>query len=451
MIKRPDQRRLPSVDRIVRDAAAHDLPRPLVVDAARRVLGEMRAGAADNADALERVNAALAELRRSRIHSAINATGVLIHTNLGRSPLGEAVAARLSEVAASYCTLEYDLDSGRRGRRGDYLERCLALLCGAESATIVNNCAAALVLVLRQFALRRPRRYVVISRGELVQIGGGFRIPDILAASGARLREIGTTNQTTVDDYRQAIDDTAAMVLRVHRSNFYMEGFVRSPPGDEIAALTRAAGVPFVDDLGSGATFDTAGLCGGEREPTPQRSLADGAGLVCFSGDKLLGGPQAGIIAGDAGHIAGLKKAAFYRALRCDKLVMAAMESTVELLLAGEAGELPVRAMMQTPADELRRRAERIVAAVAPLRAEVGAGEARIGGGSLPRARLASVTVDLLPLTPADGRRWFEQLRRSPTPVIGYLEAGRVKLDLRTVFPRQDDALIRALRGLVNE
>ncbi len=207
--------------------------------------------------------------------------------------------------------------------------------------------------------------------------------------------------------------------------------------------------MPFVDDLGSGATFDTSELFDGRREPTPGRSLADGADLVCFSGDKLLGGPQAGIIAGGAEQIARLKKAPFFRAVRCDKLVMAALEATVELLLSGQADSVPIRAMMQLSADELRRRAERIIAAVSPLRAEVGQGQSTIGGGSLPRARLESVTVDLLPQTAGDVRRWLGQLRHMPTPVIGYIEADRVKLDLRTVFPRQDDALVAALSSLV--
>jgi L-seryl-tRNA(Ser) seleniumtransferase len=455
-------RALPSVDRLLRDLGETGLPRPVVLAVVRRELAAIRATASAGqparrsppADALCNIRDALDALRRSRIQPVINATGIIIHTNLGRSPLGPAVAGALAAAATNYTNLEYALATGERGSRGTYVEHALATLCDAESATVVNNCAAALVLILRHFASRRPRRHVVISRGELVQIGGGFRIPDILEASGARLREIGTTNKTTLDDYRRAIDSTTAMVLKVHRSNFYMGGFVESPPTDKIAAVTRELGVPFVEDLGSGATFDTAplgGRGGGEHEPTPAEVLAAGADLVCFSGDKLLGGPQAGLIAGAARHVAALKTEPFFRALRCDKLILAALETTVDLLLSDQTPDVPIRSMMQVPEDDLRQRAARIVTVLAglPVTASVGTGEGRIGGGSLPKTTLESVTVDLLPRNDALLPRLAEALRLGHPPVVGYVSDQRLKLDLRTVFPRQDDQLVAAVRSAV--
>src|SRR3954447_24512946 len=341
-------RNLPSVDRVLRELGSLDLPRPVVVAVVRKELAKVRAeaggasGAGADGDVMVRIRGALDDLRRAKIQPVINATGVIIHTNFGRSPLGPAVVKTLAEIASSYNTLEYDLTGGSRGGRAGYLEHNLAVLCEAEAATVVNNCAAALVLVLRHFASRPPQTEVVISRGELVQIGGGFRVPEILEASGAALREVGTTNKTTLDDYRGAVCPQTAMVLKVHRSNFYMDGFVESPPSGQLAALAGEARVPFVEDLGSGATFPTESLAAdpatAEHEPTPAEVLRQGADLVCFSGDKLLGGPQAGIIAGKAAHVAALKKDPFFRALRCDKLVLAALQATVDLHLRRSVG-----------------------------------------------------------------------------------------------------------------
>ena len=264
--------------------------------------------------------AALRELRASRIQPVINGTGIIIHTNFGRAPLGSAVIETLSKIASNYNNLEYSLIGGARSVRAAYLEQSLALLCGAEAATVVNNNAAALVLILQYFCdpSRRipallPRRNepeqrrkneVIISRGELIQIGGGFRIPEILESSGAMLREVGTTNKTSLRDYARAITRATAMILKVHRSNFYMDGFVESPPTEEIAKLARQKRVPFVEDLGSGAVIETQAIAGLEHEPTPAEVIRRGVDLVCFSGDKLLGGPQAGIIAGNAARIA---------------------------------------------------------------------------------------------------------------------------------------------------
>jgi L-seryl-tRNA(Ser) seleniumtransferase len=442
-----DQRSLrdiPSVDRVVRELGESGVPRPLVVAVVRRELAAMRQSGVSG-DVMALIRSAVADLRRQRLGPVINGTGIIIHTNLGRSPMGAAVVRSIAEAASNYNNLEYDLMAGQRGGRANYLELALGTLCGAEAATVVNNCAAALVLMLRHFAAQPPRNQVIISRGELVQIGGGFRIPEILEAAGAALREIGTTNRTTVDDYRDAVDERTAMILRIHQSNFFMEGFVGSPTTTQIAAIAGEAGVPFAVDLGSGATFETAGVNGGQHEPTPLETLAAGAGLVVFSGDKLFGGPQAGIIAGSTAHIAALKKEPFFRALRCDKLILAALQTTVELLLDGHKEAIPIRALMEISVEELRARGDAILAALSdlPIRFAVGEGQSQIGGGALPRSAIPSVTIDV-PSPPGD---LAERLRDAAPPVIGYTAADRFKLDLRTIFPRQDGELIAALRS----
>ena len=442
-------RSIPSVDRLVRELGETDVPRPAVVAVVRRELAGIRESRAEMTleQVVARVRGALETLRRARIQPVINGTGIIIHTNLGRSPLGPAVIQTLAEVGANYNNLEYDLTGGERGGRAAYLESNLALLCGAEAATVVNNCAAALVLTLRHFA-KGPRPEVVISRGELVQIGGGFRVPEILEASGATLREVGATNKTTLDDYSRAIGDRTAMVLKVHRSNFFMGGFVESPTTEQIAEVARAKGVPFVEDLGTGATFDTAALGGGEHEPTAAEVLGNGIDLVTFSGDKLLGGPQAGIIAGKAKLVAALKREPFFRALRCDKLILAALQTTVDLCLSGETAGVPIHAMMHADPNELAARAEKLASALAgmPLTASVGKGEARIGGGTMPRTVIPSVTLDVLPKT-ISLEELAARLRAGQPPVVGYVSGGRFKLDLRTVFPRQDEQVSAAVRS----
>ena len=322
----------------------------MVVDAVRRELGRMRREKSipDFGEVILRVKSVLRELRASRIQPVINGTGIVIHTNLGRAPLGSAVVEALSKIGSNYSNLEYDLTGGARGGRAAYLERSLAVLCGAEAATVVNNNAAALALILHHFCQAAPKgnkrrarsdskaslkNEVVISRGELIQIGGGFRIPEILETSGAQLCEVGTTNKTSLSDYARAITSETAMILKVHRSNFYMGGFVESPGTVEIAALARKKGILFVEDLGSGAMIETRNDAGLEHETTPAELLCSGVPLVCFSADKLLGGPQAGIIVGKAAHIAALKRDPFFRALRCDKLILSALEATVDLYL----------------------------------------------------------------------------------------------------------------------
>jgi L-seryl-tRNA(Ser) seleniumtransferase len=444
-------RAIPSVEKVLQTLGDTGVPRPLVLDVVRRELGMLRRlETIPDLDAvLARIRGGLGELRASRLQPVINGTGILVHTNFGRAPLGPAAVAALAGIAPTYNNLEYSLTTGGRGGRAAYLERSLAVLCGAEAATVVNNNAAALVLIL-QYLCGGDRDEAVISRGELIQIGGGFRIPDVLETSGARLREVGTTNHTTLTDYSRAINRKTALVLKVHRSNFFMDGFVDSPNVEDLAGLARRRRVPLVEDLGSGAMIETATVAGVEHEPTPAESLRRGVGLVCFSGDKLLGGPQAGIIAGAAKLVAGLKRQPFFRALRCDKLILAALEATVDAYLRGdEAAAIPVIGMLREPLDALRRRADQMVSALAGLRvaAKTGTGRSQIGGGTLPRSAVDSVTLDLTSQTlkPQDLAR---RLRERPVPVIGYVARGTLKLDLRTIFPRQDADVVDAIRAV---
>jgi L-seryl-tRNA(Ser) seleniumtransferase len=451
-MKNAAQSSIPSVDRVLREVGDDHLPRAVLVALIRRELGEIRDGTemVAHEQTIERVRKAIADLRRTRIQPVINGTGIILHTNLGRAPLGFKAIEAMSAAASQYNNLEYDLATGERGKRGTHVEQNLAILCGAESATVVNNCAAALVLAVRHFTSVGKRR-VVISRGELIQIGGGFRVPEILESSGAILHEVGTTNKTTIEDYEDAIDDETAMVLKVHRSNFYMRGFTESPPTKAIAGVARERKVPFLEDLGSGAVFSTETALGGEHEPTPSEVLRHDVDLVCFSGDKLLGGPQAGILAGNATHIAAMKKTPLFRALRCDKLILAALGATVDLHLHGSAEqEIPVLAMMHLDKDELLHRAQRIVSEIRqlPIDARIGKGESQIGGGSLPQTVIESVTVDLAPRD-ISLEALAERLRKATTPVIGYISENAFRLDLRTIFPRQDAVVAAAIRKAV--
>lgn len=441
-------RAIPSVDRALRELGDTGLPRPVVVDVVRRQLRSLRSRKAiPAADVVfDRLRATVSDLRRSRIRPVINGTGILVHTNFGRAPLGSAVVETLSTIASNYNNLEYGLADGARGGRAAYLEHGLAILCGAEASTVVNNNAAALVLMLRHFCGSKANE-VVISRGELIQIGGGFRIPDILESNGARLREVGTTNKTSLDDYVRAITKHTALILRVHRSNFFMDGFVGSPATEAVATVAHRKRVPFVEDLGSGATFDTRMVAGLEREPTPADVLRQGVDAVCFSGDKLFGGPQAGIIAGRKTVMSALKREPLFRALRCDKLILAALETTLDLHLRGGAG-VPVIDMLQVGMADLRARADQIVTALGglPLAATVGSGRAQIGGGALPRSGVPSVTLDLAHQT-HDSLDLARRLRAHTIPVIGYVARGVLKLDLRTIFPTQDAIVIEAIRA----
>jgi L-seryl-tRNA(Ser) seleniumtransferase len=441
-------RKIPSVDKVVGQIGDCDLPRRVVVDVVRQELGLMRAEKKipNFSGVMSRVRAAIEVSRLAKIQPVINGTGIVIHTNFGRAPLGPAVIESLTAIAANYNNLEYDLSTGQRGHRAIYLERNLALLCGAEATTVVNNCAAALILILRHFTAKKKE--VVISRGELIQIGGGFRIPEILEASGAKLREVGATNKTSVNDYARALGTHTALILKVHRSNFFMGGFVESPSTEALAKLARTKRIPFVEDLGSGAIVATEKLGEVEHEPTPNETLKSGVDLVCFSGDKLFGGPQSGIIAGKRRHIAALKHEPFCRALRCDKLVLTALQTAADCYLADKRNELPVLAMLEITTGELRVRAEALLAQIRelPLRGSIGEGKAHVGGGSLPRAVIPSVTLDLRP-DKISLEEFAARVRRGSPPIVGYIAGGRFKLDLRTIFPRQDAQVVSALRS----
>jgi L-seryl-tRNA(Ser) seleniumtransferase len=443
-------REIPAVDKVMRILGLIDLPRPVILAAVRRELSAARREqkVPETSFIVARIRVALERLDRMRIRPVINATGIIAHTNLGRSPLASAALKAIEQAGASYSNLELSLDTGERGCRAEYLEHNLSLLCGAEAATAVNNCAAALVLVLRHFT--RKKKDVVISRGELVQIGGGFRIPEILEASGAVLREVGTTNRTSISDYERALGPGTALILKVHRSNFFMGGFVESPRAEDLAAVAHKKALPIIEDLGSGAVFATEDFPGLEHEPTPAEILKKGVDIVTFSGDKLLGGPQAGIIAGRTKMVAALKNEPFFRALRCDKLVLAALQATVDLHLSGGAAEqIPVLKMLSLSDDQLIERAHRIVDAFGelPLAATVGHGKAQVGGGTLPRSSVPSVTIDLVPrnLTLPE---LASRLRAGSPPVVGYISGGKLRLDLRTVLPAQDEDLARTIRDL---
>jgi L-seryl-tRNA(Ser) seleniumtransferase len=446
-------RNIPAVEKVLQ-AIGPDLglPRPALVAVVRRDLAALRTEkkVPDFDGIIARIRSSLNTLRCSRIQPVLNGTGIIVHTNFGRSPLGPAVVESLQTIAANYNNLEFDLSGGERGGRAAYLEHNLALLCGGAAATVVNNGAAALVLILRHFT-SGARQEIIISRGELIQIGGGFRIPEILEASGAKLREVGTTNKTSLSDYSKSIGKQTAMILKVHRSNFFMGGFVESPATEEIAALAKRKRLPFVEDLGSGAVVEVDKLAEIEHEPTPEEVLKLGVDLVCFSGDKLLGGPQSGIIAGKAKLVAALKKEPFFRALRCDKLILSALQTTVDLYLNGQVTDsVPALAMLRTAREELHARAKRIVIALEalPMKTTIGEGKSQIGGGTLPRSVLPSVTLDLLPLN-MSLNDFAARLRAGTPPVIGYIAGGRFKLDLRTIFPRQDEVLFRAVHAVL--
>ena len=444
-----DLSRLPAVEKTMHALGDVGLPRPVVLEAVRETVAALR----ETPDKIPEFDAfisamrqELAALGRSRLVPVINGTGVLIHTNLGRSPLPDHAAAHLTAIATNYNNLEIDLNTGERGKRAGYLERCLALVSGAEAATCVNNCASALVIILRHF-VRGGRHKVIISRSQLVEIGGGFRIPDILLASGATLHEIGTTNKTTLADYESAIDDETALILKVHQSNFFMGGFIENAETAELAKLAKEQGVPFCEDLGSGAVVNTDDFGPVEHEPTPSEILAQGVDLICFSGDKLLGGPQAGIIAGRPELVAGIKKEPFFRALRCDKLILSMLETVSAAYLEGRT-DVPLLSMLSTTIDALRERGKAIIASLAnlPISAALGEGEARIGGGTMPKSAIPSITLDLKPET-MSVTKLARQLRYADSPVMGYTAEGCYRIDLRTVFPRQDAALTEAIRA----
>ena len=412
-------RDLPSVDRLLADPRLAGEPRVLALAAARVALDRAReeiGAGRDPGDPVELVVAELASARRPSLRRVLNATGVLVHTNLGRAPLADAALARVVEVGGGYSNLEYDLDAGARGSRQSHLAGLLTRLTGAEAALVVNNNAAAVLLALAALA---EGRQVLVSRGELIEIGDGFRIPDVLARSGARLVEVGTTNRTHAADYERAIGPETALLLRVHQSNFRVVGFAGQPQLGELAEIARRHELPLVDDLGSGAPFDV------DDEPTTAASLAAGADLVCVSGDKLLGGPQAGIVVGRADLVEKLRRHPLQRALRADKLTLAALEGTLQLCLDPERArrEIPVLRMFHEPAETVRARAERLAALVG---GEVEETVARVGGGALPLAELPSFAC-------AIEESLTDPLRAGEPPVVGIVRDGRLLLDCRTL------------------
>jgi L-seryl-tRNA(Ser) seleniumtransferase len=450
-VKSGPRRKIPAVSKILDALGRCDLPRPVVVDLVRRRLSQIRAGidVPELESIVSDLRGSLNELRASRLQPIINATGIVIHTNFGRAPLAIEAVRALNEIGSRYSNLEYDLATGDRGRRGGYIENALALLCGADAATVVNNCAAALVLIVRHFTQRKSE--VIISRGELVQIGGGFRIGEIIEATGAKLREVGATNKTTLDDYAQAIGPATAMILKVHRSNFFMSGFVESPSSEEIGALARRKRILFVEDLGSGAIIATEDLGIADHEPTPAEALKSGANLVCFSGDKLFGGPQAGIIAGKRRSILALKHQPLFRALRCDKLCLTALQATVDLQLNQRTADIPTLALLQVSGDELRARAaaicDKLSKSCPELQIAIGRSTAKAGGGTLPKSTMSSVTIEIVPSN-CSVVAFAGRLRRSTPPLIGYIANDRFKLNLRTIFPQQDGLVIQAISAV---
>lgn len=447
MHKRVNSRRtIPAVSKILEALGHVDLPRPVIVATIRNELSVLRKSRRlpDFGDVLAHVRNVLDRHRRSRLQAVINGTGVILHTNFGRAPLAHAAVDAVTQIASNYANLEFDLPSGERGNRAAYLEHNLAILCGAEAATVVNNCAAALVLIARHFL--KDNSKAIISRGEMVQIGGGFRIGEILGTEN--LHEIGATNKTTIGDYTRAISKGTAVILKVHRSNFFMDGFVDSPSTEEIAQVARKRRIPFVVDLGSGAVEPVDASTSAERETTPAEALKDGADLVCFSGDKLFGGPQAGVIAGKKRFVAALKREPLFRALRCDKLSLAGLQATIDLHLNAATSKIPTLALLQTAKDELRGRAATIFERLRGLPAQitVGRGSGKVGGGTLPRSIVPSVTIDIAPDV-CSVKEFATRLRNGVPPVIGYIANNYFKIDLRTVFPQQDEAVVDAIRS----
>lgn len=449
----PRLRALPSVDRVLADPALDfvrdTLPAPLITTAVREVLEEARsailAGAQSTPTLTELAARAVAtalHASRSGLRHVINATGVIIHTNLGRAPLSLSALQAVND-AASYSNLEYDLTAGERGSRYTHSVSVLQRVTGCEDALVVNNNAAALVLVLSCFAQGKE---VILSRGQSVEIGGGFRIPEIMQTGGAHLVEVGTTNRTYARDYASAITPNTYMIMRVHASNFRIVGFTTEPSTAELAELAHANGLMLVDDIGSGALLDTASY-GLHPEPTAQDSLRAGADLVLFSGDKLLGGPQCGIILGNAPLIATLREHPLTRALRVDKITLAALEATLLHYLKGEAErEIPVWHMISMPAQDIERTAQSWAdhLLAAGVSCSVVPGESAIGGGSLPGETLPTHLL-AIPLTEQLAGKKAALLRQQPTPVIARVDAGVLLLDPRTVLESEEQVLLESL------
>lgn len=446
-------RQLPSVEQMLQSSAGSSWQktygRPLTLQAVRSVLDEMRHLALQSGVPIpppevivSSIAQRLEEWSAPSLIPVINATGVILHTNLGRAPLSASAIAAMAEVAAGYSNLEFDLAQGRRGSRLVHAEAQLRRLTGAQAALVVNNNAAAVLLILTALARRRA---VVIARSQLVEIGGGFRVPDVMKQSGARLVEVGTTNRVHLEDYTRAIaEEKAALVLHAHRSNFQIIGFTSEPELKEVCAAAHRFGVPLANDLGSGALLNTEAF-GLGHEPTVFEALDSGADLVCFSGDKLLGGPQAGIILGKAELVSRLKKHPLARAVRADKLCLAALSATLDHYLRDEAVEkIPVWRMIAAGVETIRQRA--VAWSNALGYGEVIPGQSTVGGGSLPGETLPTFHLALGVPSP---NRLAERLRKARPPVIVRVEADKVLLDARTVLPEQEAALLEVVRSVL--
>lgn len=446
-------RNLPSVEQLLQTTTAAHLiarfGRPLTLDAIRFVLDDIRTRfksgeitALPLADLiLARAESTLAAWTKPTLVPVINASGVILHTNLGRAPLSDAAIRAMDIVSRGYSNLEFDLETGKRGSRLVHAESLLQQLTSAESALVVNNCASAVLLTLSALA---NRKRVVIARSQLVEIGGGFRVPDVMKSSGAKLVEVGTTNKVRLADYETALEEPTALVMRAHRSNFKIVGFTEEPELKDIIEKAHEAGVPVVDDLGSGALYDTAKY-GFSHEPTVQESMQAGADVVLFSGDKLLGGPQAGIIIGKKVLLDKIKKHPLARAVRADKACLAALSATLTHYLKDESErEIPILRMMSLTMEQVRGRAE-------AWRVELGegvvvAGESTVGGGSLPGE---SIPTYLLELSVRSAEKFLRALRKNNPPIIARTENEKILLDPRTVLPEQEGALLVGLKNLL--
>jgi L-seryl-tRNA(Ser) seleniumtransferase len=444
------RRALPAVHRLLDDPAFAPLiaekSRTRVTDALRTVLDRAREQP-NSAPGEATAWAALVEIElrsgeQPSMRRIINATGIVLHTNLGRAPLPRAAVDAIQAIAGGYADIEFDLASGKRGTRNVHSRDLLAALTGAEDAMVVNNCASALLLALRALAHGRD---VLVSRGELIEIGGSFRIPDIMAQGDVRLIEIGTTNRTHLDDYRRALTPGTGAIVKVHRSNFTMDGFVREVSARDLSTIAAEAGIPLIHDLGSGLMIDLApwGLGG---EPTAASAIADGADVVVMSGDKLLGGPQAGIVIGKREWISRMRSHPLARAVRIDKLTMAALDATLGLYRDAEtaAREIPTLSMITSGVSEVRERATSIAASLreSGITCDIVESEGAVGGGSFPTAKLPSFSVRLT----GNARRWDEALRSADIPIVGRISDGAFLLDVRTVQPSEVSMLIESVR-----
>jgi len=450
-------RKIPSIEEILESIELqeyiHRLSHQTVAETAREVVSSIRKKLLGGKEEIS-PKAIIQEIEKILSHQellfikpVINGTGVILHTNFGRAPLGEKVLNHVTEISKSYCTLEYDLKAGKRGERTGFLEKLICKLTTAEASLVVNNNAAAVLLILAGLAKGRE---VIVSRGELVQIGGGFRVPDIMAQSGAILKEVGTTNRTSLADYRKAINENTALLLKVHHSNFKMIGFTEEVALADLAKLGKENNIPVVQDLGSGALLSTEEF-GLAHEPTPMDAINSGVDLVCFSGDKLLGGPQSGIILGKKTDIDILRKHPLYRALRVDKIVIAGLENLILAYLKKEAADtIPVWKMMKTSPDEIKSRAEKVKTTLQESNVQVSIVESKstVGGGSLPGETLPTHVISFDSEMSPD--QLSEKFRSLSTPVIGRIESDKFTLDLRTIFPHQDETLIESIKSILS-